>query len=60
MGYLLRKAANRECNYPRRKKFVIVNKDEKRADYLKSALMEMQNLEFAQLASYLALGITFK
>jgi hypothetical protein len=23
-------------------------------------LMEMQNLEFAQLASYLALGITFK
>jgi hypothetical protein len=29
MGYLLRKAANREWNQPRRKKFVAVNKDEK-------------------------------
>jgi hypothetical protein len=27
MGYLLRKAANREWNQPRRKKFVAVNKD---------------------------------
>ena len=29
VGYLLRKAANREWNQPRRKKFVVVNKDEK-------------------------------
>jgi hypothetical protein len=27
--YLLRKAANREWNQPRRKKFVAINKDEK-------------------------------
>ena len=29
MVYMLRKAANREWNQPRRKKFVAVNKDEK-------------------------------
>ena len=29
MGYMLRKAANREWNQPRRKQFVAVNKDEK-------------------------------
>jgi hypothetical protein len=29
MGYLLRKAANRKCNQPRRKKFVAVNRDKK-------------------------------
>jgi hypothetical protein len=29
MGYLLKKAANREWNQPRRKKFVVVNKNEK-------------------------------
>jgi hypothetical protein len=29
MGYLLRKAANREWNQPRRKKFVVVNNDKK-------------------------------
>jgi hypothetical protein len=29
VGYLLRKAANREWNQPKRKKFVAVNKDEK-------------------------------
>jgi hypothetical protein len=29
MGYLLRKAANRKGNQPKRKKFVAVNKDEK-------------------------------
>jgi hypothetical protein len=29
MGYMLRKAANREWNQPRRKQFVSVNKDEK-------------------------------
>jgi hypothetical protein len=63
MGYLLRKAANREWNQPRGKKFVPVNKDEKGAGDLKSAFisdMEMQSLEFAQLISCLALGITVK
>jgi hypothetical protein len=29
MGHMLRKAANREWNQPRRKQFVEVNKDEK-------------------------------
>ena len=29
MGYMARKAANREWNQPRRKQFVAVNKDEK-------------------------------
>ena len=29
MGYMLRKAFNREWNQPRRKQFVAVNKDEK-------------------------------
>jgi hypothetical protein len=29
MEYMLRKAANREWNQPRRKQFVAVNKDEK-------------------------------
>jgi hypothetical protein len=29
MGYMLRKAANREWNQPGRKQFVAVNKDEK-------------------------------
>jgi hypothetical protein len=29
MGYLLRKAANRKWNQPRRKKFVTINKDKK-------------------------------
>ena len=29
MGYMLRKAANREWNQPRRNQFVAVNKDEK-------------------------------
>ena len=62
MGNLLRKAANREWNQPRRKQFVAVNKDEGVGD-LKTALtsdMEMQSLEFAQLVSCLALGITVK
>ena len=59
----MRKAANREWNQPRRKKFVTVNKDEKGVEDLKTALtsdMEMQSLEFAQLFSCLALGITVK
>jgi hypothetical protein len=50
MVYLLRKAANREWNQPRRKKFVAVNKEQKRVGDLKIALtsaMEMQSLEFA-------------
>jgi hypothetical protein len=41
------------------KKFVVVNKDEKRVRDLKTALtsdMKMQSLEFAQLFSCLALG----
>jgi hypothetical protein len=29
MGYMLRKAANREWHQPRRKQFVAVNRDEK-------------------------------
>ena len=29
MGYLLKKAANREWNQPRRKQFVAINKEEK-------------------------------
>jgi hypothetical protein len=63
MGYLLRKAASREWKQPRRKKFVVVNKDEKGVGNLKTTLtsdMEMQSLEFAQLVSCLALWITVK
>ena len=63
MDYLLRKAANREWNQPRRKNFVAVNKDEKEVGDLKTTLksaMVMQHLEFAQLVSCLALGITVK
>ena len=42
------------------KKFVTVNKDEKGVENLKTALisaMEMQSLEFAQLASCLGWGL---
>ena len=63
MENLLRKAANREWNQPRRKTFIAVNKDEKGVRDLKIALtsdMEMQSLEFAQRVSCLALGITVK
>jgi hypothetical protein len=63
MGYLLRKADNREWNQPRRKKFVAVNKNKKGVGDLKIALalaIEMQSLEFDQLVSCLALGITVK
>jgi hypothetical protein len=58
--YLLRKAANREWNQLRRKKFVIVNKDGKGVGDLKTTLTsdkEMLSLEFVQLVSCLALGI---
>jgi hypothetical protein len=51
MGYLLRKAANREWNQPRRKNCVIVNKPERSL----TSNMEIQNLGFAQLVSGLAL-----
>jgi hypothetical protein len=37
VGYLLRKASNREWNQPRRKNFVAVNKDEKGVGDLKTA-----------------------
>ena len=60
MGYLLRKAANREWNQPRRKNFVAVNKDEKGVGDLKTTWTsdtKMQSLEFAQLVSCLALGV---
>jgi hypothetical protein len=38
VGYLLRKAANREWNQPRRKKFVAVNKDKKGVGDTKTTL----------------------
>jgi hypothetical protein len=38
MGYLLRKAANREWNQLTRKKFVAVNKDEKGVGDLQTIL----------------------
>jgi hypothetical protein len=63
MGYLLRKAASREWNQLMRKRFGAVNKAEKGVGDLKTALtsdMEMQNLEFAQLVSCLALRIIVK
>jgi len=60
MGYLPRKAVNREWNQPRRKKFVAVNKDKKGVGDLKTALtsaMEMQSLKSAQLVSCSAWGL---
>ena len=54
MEYLLRKATNREWNLPKRKMFVLVNKEEKGAEDLKPALtsdIDMQRLELAQLLS---------
>jgi hypothetical protein len=38
VGYVLRKAANREWNQPKRKKFVAVNNDEKGGRDLKITL----------------------
>jgi hypothetical protein len=58
-----KECCKQEWNQPRRKKFVAVNKDEKGVGDLKTTLtsdMEMQSLEFAQLISCLALGITVK
>jgi hypothetical protein len=63
VGYLPRKAANREWNQPRREKFPAVNKDEKGTGDLKTTLTsatEMQSLEIAQQVFCLALGITVK
>ena len=45
------------------KEIFVVNKDEKRDGDIKTSLisaMEIENLEFAQLVSYLPLGITVK
>jgi hypothetical protein len=61
--YLLRKAATREWNQPRRKNFVAVNKEEKEFGDLKTAFtsdMEMKSLVVSQLVSCLVLGITVK
>jgi hypothetical protein len=63
MGYLLQKAANREWNQPRSKKFVAVKKDEIGVEDLKTTLtlsMEIQSLEFAQLVSCPSLEIKVK
>jgi hypothetical protein len=43
---LLKNAANREWNQPRRKKFVTFNKDEKGAGDLKTALTRLGDAEF--------------
>jgi hypothetical protein len=59
----IKRAANKEWNQPRRKKFVAVNKDEKGVGNMKTAFtsaMKMQSLEFSQMTSCLALGITIK
>ena len=63
MEYMLRKAANREWNQPRRKTVCCSPQRQKRSGDLKIALtsaMEMQCLEFAQLVSCLSLRITVK
>jgi hypothetical protein len=63
MGYLLRKAANRKWNQPRRKTFSAVNKDEKGIGDQKTAKksdIDMQSLEISQLDSCLAVEITVK
>ena len=60
MGYLLRKAANREWNQHRRKNFVVVNKDEQGVGDLKTTLTsvtEMQSLEFASWFPVLLWGL---
>jgi hypothetical protein len=38
VDYLPKKAANREWNHPKRKKFVAINKDEKKSRNLKTTL----------------------
>ena len=61
MGYMLRKTANSEWNYPGESSLLQSTKMKKRNGDLKTALpsaMEMRNLEFAQLVSCLALEIT--
>lgn len=53
MRCLPRKAANREWNWPKRKKSISVNKDERSGRYEEKITlvsdMEMQNLEFVLL-----------
>jgi hypothetical protein len=44
--YLLKKAANREWNQARRKKFVAGNKDEKGVGDLKTALTSAVEMQF--------------
>jgi len=52
-GYLLRKAANREWNQLRRKKFIVVNKDEKGVEDLNTTLIsDMEMAEFEVFPSY--------
>ena len=61
MGYLLKKAANREWNRLKRKKYVVVYKVERHWD-LKSTLtldMKMWSLEFALLFFILVLVLYF-
>ena len=44
MGYMLRKAANREWNQPRRKQFVAVNKEEKGDGDLKTTMTSAMDM----------------
>ena len=46
MGNLMRQAANREWNQPRRKKFVAVNKNEKGVGNLKNTLTSDIEMQF--------------
>ena len=46
VGYLLRKATNREWKQPRRKKFVAVNKDEKGVGDLRLPDIRHRDAEF--------------
>ena len=61
--YLLKNAANREWNHPRKRSLLQSTKMKKGVEDLKTALtsdMEMQSLESGHLISCLALGITVK
>jgi len=49
VGYLLKKASNREWNQPRRKKFVAVNKKEKGVGDLTTALTSDMEMQFGVL-----------
>jgi hypothetical protein len=65
-GHLLRKAANREWNQPRGKKYVTVNKNERSwrseeqtSNFPLTSDMEIWSLEFVQLVFGLALVQSF-